>query len=368
MNKYFLRSICISLIVLAAGCSGIKPVNQNKLESNEDITAKPEAGEKDSTSVQNPEPEPTVTQVQISSPKSEVKNTEKVKAYCDKVDTYFEKYKWGKSNCEKFQWHHVRNSYWGNPIVWYVFGDEKQVETDPKKTTMILCGVHGDEITPVKFCYDILNDLRKNSDIIKDNLLVIAPIVSPDSFFRKAPTRTNGRGVDANRNFPTKDWNAKALKIWKQRYGSDKRRYPGKKSMSEQETYFQVNLIKRYNPAKIISVHAPLTLIDYDGPAAEKHEGARQLLIQMSDKAGKYRINDYPFFPGSLGNWAGNERNIPTYTLELPNSDWTKTAKFYDTFKMAIFHAVNHTLETDFEENKKLTDTEETQTKNDKVL
>ena len=35
--------------------------------------------------------------------------------------------------------------------------------------------------------------------------------------------------------------------------------------MSEQETYFQVNLIKRYMPSKIISVHAPLTIIDYDG-------------------------------------------------------------------------------------------------------
>ena len=290
-------------------------------------------------------------------------NSPKVEKYCAKMDTYFKKYKWGESNCNDYSWHHVRNSYWGNPIVWYVYGDEKIAES--ANTTMILCGVHGDEITPVKFCYDILEDIKNNPELIKDNLVVIAPLVTPDSFFRKKPTRYNARGVDVNRNFPTKDWDKNAIKLWKNRYRSDKRRFPGKKSMSEQETYFQVNLINRYNPGKIISVHAPLTLIDYDGPSAKDHEHggfAQQLLIQMSDKAGKYKINDYPFFTGSLGNWAGNERNIPTYTLELPNSDWTKTKKFFTTFKTAIHHAILHKFET-----KKIEETEVSENKTEKV-
>ena len=74
----------------------------------------------------------------------------------------------------------------------------------------------------------------------------------------------------------------------------------------------------------------------------------------MSDKAGKYRINNYPFFTGSLGNWAGNERRIPTYTLELPNSDWTKTKKFYNTFRTAIHHAIDHDLKSDLKPKKKV--------------
>ena len=45
------------------------------------------------------------------------------------------------------------------------------------------------------------------------------------------------------------------------------------------------------------------------------YKKASQLLVQMSRKASGYRIKNYPFFPGSLGNWAGNERGIPTYTL-----------------------------------------------------
>lgn len=296
-----------------------------------------------------------------------VSNTAKVVEYCQKIDTYFEKYNWGKSHCEEFYWHHVRDSYLGNPIIWSVFGDEDAHNENPKNTTLILCGIHGDEITPVKFCFDILHDFMENPNVLnKDNLVVIAPLVTPDSFLKKLPTRYNARGVDINRNFPTKDWNDNAIKLWKNRYKSDKRRYPGDRAHSEHETVFLVNLIKRYAPDKIIQVHAPLTLIDYDGPDDENSDNnAKQLLIQMSDKAGKYRINDYPFFTGSLGNWAGNERRIPTYTLELPDSDWTKTKKFYQTFRTAIHHAIDHDLKSDLKPKKKVSRKSE---KNESVL
>lgn len=273
-------------------------------------------------------------------------NSLKVQGYCDKTDKYFEKYNWGKSSCHDFTWHHVRNSHWGNPIVWFVFGDEERRKTEKLNITLIMCGVHGDEITPVKFCYDLLDDLRKTPSVIGDNLVIIAPLVTPDSFFRTRPTRTNGRKVDINRNFPTRDWNKNALKLWKQRYRSDPRRYPGKYALSEQETIFQVNLINLYSPSKIISVHAPLTLLDYDGPTIthEKGKAAKGLLQEMSLLAGKYNTTNYPFFTGSLGNWAGNERGIPTYTLELPNSDWNKTDKYYAMFRKALHHAIQTDL------------------------
>lgn len=299
--------------------------------------------------------------------KKVVNNTAKVNQYCEKIDRYFAKYKWGKSGCENYQWNHVRDSYWGNPIIWHVIGDEEEHKKKAKNVTMLLCGIHGDEITPVKFCFDVLHDLLINPQYVgDDSLVVIAPLVTPDSFLKKYPTRYNARGIDINRNFPTKDWNKNALKLWKSRYKSDKRRFPGNKGFSEQETVFMVNLIRRYSPDKIIQVHAPLTLIDYDGPEEDGNgNNATQLLIQMSEKAGQYRINNYPFFTGSLGNWAGNERKIPTYTLELPNSDWTKTKKFFNTFKTAIRHAIEHDLRSDLEPKKKVGKKSQ---KNDKVL
>lgn len=285
---------------------------------------------------------------------TKVTNTKAVSNYCKKINDKFLHWGWGLSRCDSFKWHHVRDSYLGDPLIWATFGDEKKSKEKPMNVTMILCGVHGDEITPIKFCFDILHHLyklepntneKKNFD---DNLIVVAPIANPDSFFRSRPTRTNYRGVDINRNFPTKDWNEKALKLWKSWYRSDKRRFPGNKPLSEQETYFQVNLIKRYKPDRIISVHAPLTILDYDGPSVthsdhRHHEvalSAKHLLVQMSKKAQDYRIKNYPFFPGSLGNYAGNERNIPTYTLELPTSDNRNHKKYWNMFKSSIDYAM----------------------------
>ena len=53
----------------------------------------------------------------------------------------------------------------------------------PRNTTLILCGVHGDEITPIKFCYDIMKHVESNKKFYSEKLIVIAPIVNPDSFF-----------------------------------------------------------------------------------------------------------------------------------------------------------------------------------------
>jgi protein MpaA len=273
------------------------------------------------------------------SPKKIV-HSPRVGRFCKKVSKKFLKFGWGKSRCHRFPWNHVRNSVNGDPLIWMTYGDELEHKKVPKNTTLILCGVHGDEITPIKFCYDILNHLEKNKQIFKERLIVVAPIVNPDSFFKRRPTRTNWRGIDINRNFPTKDWNKSALKLWKRRYRRDKRRYPGKKAFSEPEVIFQVNLIKRYQPNKIISVHAPLTIIDYDGPTQKGFRKASQLLIHMSKKASGYRIKNYPFFPGSLGNWAGNERGIPTYTLELPSTDNRKHKVYWKLFKTAIHAAL----------------------------
>ena len=266
--------------------------------------------------------------------------------YCKKVESKFRKYRWKAADCLDFKWLHVRNSVWGDPLIWAVFGDEEEHKKKRKNMTMVLCGVHGDEITPVKFCFDILHHLKANIHFYRGTLIAVAPIVNPDSFFKRRPSRVNARGVDINRNFPTRDWQRLAQKIWHNRYRSDKRRNPGKKPLSEPEVLFQMNLIRRYKPGRIISVHAPLTLLDYDGPVNKAANGKNRLLIQMSKHAKGYNVKNFPFFPGSLGNWAGHERNIPTYTLELPSSDYTKHKKYWKMFKDALHVAFLHDLST----------------------
>ena len=292
-------------------------------------------------------------------------NKQVISNYCEEIDRSFKRYGWGQSQCQKKKWLiYPLKSVHNRPLVFRLFGqfqDPSQKPTQRINTTLIMCGVHGDEITPVKFCYDLLNYLEKiergevqdfqtgQKASFKNHLVILAPLVSPDSYLKEKPTRTNGNGVDPNRNFPTADFKKSALKMWKNRYKRDKRRYPGEKPMSEPETIFQVDLAQTFKPHKIISVHAPLSMLDYDGPAYQHTGGevgprANQLLMAMSERAKGYQIKNYPFFPGSLGNWAGNERSIPTFTLELPSSDNRRHKKYWKLFKDSLHWAIMDNL------------------------
>ena len=289
----------------------------------------------------------------------EIKLTPAVEKFCSKMDQKFKVYGWEKSECETFNWNHIRNSVQGDPLTWTIFGDvsdENKSTFKNKDITIIMCGVHGDEITPIKFCFDIMYFLKKLysdpktvEEELKNKVVIVAPLVNPDAFFKAKPTRVNAHGVDVNRNFPTRDWMKDARKYWISKLHKDKRRNPGLVAGSEPEVIFQTNLIKRYGADKIISVHAPLTMLDYDGPNTVisgfvDGSKAQKLLVQMSKDASDYKIENYPFYPGSLGNWAGKERDIPTYTLELPTTNPRKSEEYWQLFKSAMHSAILHDI------------------------
>ena len=118
-------------------------------------------------------------------------------------------------------------------------------------------------------------------------------------------TRVNKNGVDLNRNFPTNNWE---LTEKNEFFGGD---FPA----SENETKFIINVVEKYNPEIILTLHAPFKVVNYDGDKAGKY---RDLLKKIS------KIMGYPLeasigyqTPGSFGTWAGVERGILTITLEL---------------------------------------------------
>ena len=281
--------------------------------------------------------------------------------YCLNLEKSFKKYLWPMEDCRKDEWFFHGLSNRKTPLIFSVWGNMHGMEIPAKRVTLVMCGVHGDEITPVKFCYDVLNHFKEKSledstpGLYKNKVIVLAPLINPDAFFKAVPTRTNANGVDINRNFPTRGWDEKALRIWRQRYRGDKRRYPGERPASEPETIFQMALIEQFRPDKIISVHAPLTMLDYDGPEDSQigkggDSKVYRLLIQMSKKADGYRIKNYPFFPGSLGNYAGNERDIPTFTLELPSSDSRFHRDYWRQFKEVVDLAIDYEVDHDIME------------------
>lgn len=201
--------------------------------------------------------------------------------------------------------HHPKllaHSVQGQPIHGIFFGPEV-----PKKLDTLFVGVfHGDETISGELMQRFTEHLQAGKfagepiDFHQKPILIV-PVLNPDGFAAK--TRVNANLVDLNRNYPTPDWA-------EQNQGT--KYYSGKAPASEPETQLMIELIETYQPQKIISVHSPYKVINFDGPG-------RSLADTMATYS-QYPVVEsigYPT-PGSFGTFAGVLRHIPVITLELP--------------------------------------------------
>lgn len=177
----------------------------------------------------------------------------------------------------------------------------KKLNSNYDKKILIIGVFHGDEWQGEYF----INSYLKNSKEPKKNEVYYIPRLNNNA------ERKNKRGVDLNRNFPTKNW----IKSENNDY------FGGEKPNSEIETKFLVDLIDKNDFSAIITLHAPYKVINYDGPALE--------LAQKIQKFINYKITSdigYPT-PGSFGTYCGIERNIPTITLEIDENEDIESLK-----------------------------------------
>lgn len=171
------------------------------------------------------------------------------------------------------------------------------------KTVLIIGVTHGDE-PQGKFLIDnYIRKLKEDYVFPRTNLknrLVFIPCLNPDGLELK--TRANSNEIDINRNFPTKNW-------VREPFASEY--FGGEAPFSEIETKFVVEILEELHPDIILTLHAPYKVVNYDGPAEEIAKRISEII--------NYPVQGdigYPT-PGSLGNYAGIERNIPIITLEL---------------------------------------------------
>ena len=163
-----------------------------------------------------------------------------------------------------------------------------------QKADILVIGVtHGDE--PQGFYL-----INKYLELYKDSTnLMFIPCLNPDGM--KIFSRVNSNGVDINRNFPTSNWEkTKKDEFW-----------GGEFAGSEIETQFVVDVINKYLPKLILTLHAPFKIVNYDGDA--------RVYADEISKLVNYPVQadiGYPT-PGSFGTYAGLEKKIPTITLEL---------------------------------------------------
>lgn len=174
----------------------------------------------------------------------------------------------------------------------------------PLGRVLLIGGFHGDEYSSVSIVFKWMQILDKfHSGLFHWH---IVPLLNPDGLLRDHSQRPNADGVDLNRNFPMPDWREATQNYWIKTTHKSPRHYPGPAPLSEPESSWLVHEIDAFDPDVIVSVHAPYGLVDYDGPKDAPH------------KLGRLYLNLLGTYPGSLGNYAGVQKQIPVVTIELP--------------------------------------------------
>jgi murein peptide amidase A len=255
------------------------------------------------------------------------------KQYLSLLEKQNAAYGWTDINLEEIPWEYYRTTKNRHPLMFVHFGNTA------RNCILFLGGVHGDELPTVYFMFKLAQYVKDNPALFKDKCIVIAPLLNPDGFLSEPPTRINAHGIDINRNLPTRDWQANAIRQWILKTKKNKRYYPGAKPSSEQETLFQVALIKKFKPQKILSAHSPLNFYDYDGPSSDLN--SFEHWMEQICKEVDHPLKKFKYYPGSLGNYAGHERNIFTLTLEMPSSDFNRGLEYFQKFQPSILKFID---------------------------
>ncbi len=186
----------------------------------------------------------------------------------------------------------------GLPIYSYEFGTK-----GPQ--ILILAGVHGDEPEGIYVAKGLLHSFLECFEY--QLKLTLIPIFNIEGALNGK--RTNGNNVDLNRNLPTKNWTDKYER---------KKYHPGLSPCSEPENKALTKWIKIYKPKLVISLHSWHPMINTNGDC--------NLEAEIISQHTKYKISDYIGYPtpGSLGDYCGMERDIPTITYEIAKGSSVK--------------------------------------------
>jgi predicted deacylase len=172
--------------------------------------------------------------------------------------------------------------------------------------TLVIGGIHGNEPTSAEVAERLVALLAADPDGWDDAPVAVLPRANPDGLARGA--RGNARGVDLNRNFAAQNWT---------RRNPARSTYGGPEPESEPETRAILEAIAMTAPARIVSIHSisgGRECNNFDGPA-------EYLARAMSAENGYPVVASLGACRGSLGNWAGVDRDVPIITLELPRNE-----------------------------------------------
>jgi protein MpaA len=195
---------------------------------------------------------------------------------------------------------------------------------------LLFATIHGDEPAGTELLQRLRVFLQDQPDLLERWQVRLILRLNRDS-----QRRTNLRGVDLNRNFPS---------FWQRSSGGAE--YSGPRPLSEPESQaLQRAVLGQWpapfgRPERILSFHQHRGIpsgsawLDADGPATDivksmqAQAQGRLSIHKVADSRGRLRI------PGSFGTWA-QQLNIPTVTFELSSQDMDGQAN-WDSYHQAI--------------------------------
>jgi hypothetical protein len=178
----------------------------------------------------------------------------------------------------------------GSPIVARHYG-----ALDAPVQVVVLGQMHGSEPGGQK----VVRELTRRQVPAGVGLWLIASM-NPDGDRRHL--RTNARGVDLNRNFPT-DWQRASRGPY----------WPGSGPASEPETRGMVRFLTRVQPTAVLSFHQAFDRVDISHPASEA--AGRKLAGWMGEEAAMVRCQG-PCH-GTLTQWVDGTFGAVAITVEL---------------------------------------------------
>jgi protein MpaA len=147
----------------------------------------------------------------------------------------------------------------------------------PGRTVLIVGCIHGTECAGTAVTHRLLSGPAPGA-----GRLVVIENLNPDG--RRLGVRTNARGVDLNRNFPSQ---------WRPIGRGPE--YSGPRALSEPETRFARDVVRRYRPDVSLWFHQPQTVVRAWGrsqPEARRYARAAGMA---------YRAIRWP--AGTASNW-----------------------------------------------------------------
>ncbi len=200
----------------------------------------------------------------------------------------------------------IGSSVAGRSIVAYKFGSGA-------RTIMFVGGLHGSEKSSVRTLDSWVNDLESNYQRIpSDKTIIVVPNLNPDGYATGA--RTNVRGVDLNRNFPSNDWSTDVYQPGNVLMSGG----GGPTPLSEPETSTIALYIQAMNPEAVLTYHAVARSVIYNGSGNSSALASiygQKSGFSVSSSTQEDGIFNYPT-TGELETWLHDDLGIATLLIE----------------------------------------------------